>query len=295
MLDLTISIINYKTKQLTANCIQSILNKKWKVSYKIIVIDNASGDGSVELFKKNFKGIEIIESNKNLGFAGGHNLALKKIQSRYVLILNSDTEVLDKVLDKIVDFMDHNPKCGISSCKVLDFDGKLQPNGGDLPFGLALFVWLFNLEFLGIESSTFHRQDKRYYETAHKVGWVSGNFMMIREEVLKKVGVLNDSYFMYFEDADYCYRVSKKGYDVMINPQVSIKHLSGGSLDHPKLRQWTGEFKGLIIFYTELFGTVPGLLVKLLIIISSLIRLIAYSLIGKFNISKTYAKIIFTI
>lgn len=293
-MDLVISIINYKTKELTSNCIRSILNNKWRYSYKIWLVDNNSNDGSVEYLKKRFPKIKIIKSKKNLGFAGGHNLVLKKAKGRYFLILNSDTLIENQSLDGMIDFMDNNLDVGITSCKVLNFDGSLQPNGGDLPLGLSLINWLFNLESLGIKKPMFHRIDKEYYSKIREVGWVSGNFIIIRNEVLKKVGLFNEKYFMYFEDTELCYRVKKANYKIMINPNFCIKHISGGSLDDPKYRQWLGEYRGLLRFYAS-FGYLQRLIVTFLVYFTTILRILAFGLIGRFDYAKTYAKVITSI
>lgn len=293
--DLVISIINYKTKDLTADCIRSILDKKWNTKFEMVVVDNSSGDGSLEYLKKEFPKVNFIASDKNLGFAGGHNLALKKFSAKYYLLLNSDTLVLDGALDKMVEFLDVNPEIGIAGCKVLGFDGSLQPSGGDLPIGSALINWLFNLEIIGLNKPSFHRVDKDYFEKVHEVGWISGNFMMIKKTLVDKIGLLNDKYFMYFEDVEYCFRAQKAGFKIMINPVVSIKHLSGGSLDNPRFRQWVGEYQGLMKFYKQNFGSAMAFLVKLMIYKVTILRIIAFALIGKFDFSKTYAKVIVSI
>ncbi len=187
--------------------------------------------------------------------------------------------------------MKDNSDVGVASCKVIGFDNELQPNGGDLPLGLALINWLFNLEVLGIERPSFHRVESEYYNSVHQVGWVSGNFMIIRTEALKKAGYFDSDYFMYFEDVDLFYMMAESGYKVMINPDVRIKHLSGGSLDHPQFRQWKGEFWGLIHFYRKRFGFLSGLIISTLVYISILLRILAFAAIGKFEYSKTYAKV----
>lgn len=291
MTKLGVSIVNYKTRELTTKCLESILQRDWKFSYEIWLVDNNSNDGSVQFFKSSFPKVHLVESRKNLGFAGGHNLALKKIKSDYILILNSDTEVEGKALDEMVSFLGTHPETGIASCKILGFDGKLQPNGGDLPTGSALFNWLFNLESLGFKSS-FHRNEPEYYQKEHEVGWVSGSFMMVRREVFGSIAYLSEDYFMYFEDVELCFRAKKGGFKVMINPAVYIKHLSGGSSADPKLKQWSGEFQGLLIFYQNYFGTLSALLVRILIYFSTFLRILAFALMGKFNYCLTYVKLI---
>jgi GT2 family glycosyltransferase len=293
MSDLTISVINYKTASLTENCLKSVLNNKWQNKIEVFLVDNASGDGSFEYLKERFPKVNFIKSEKNLGFAGGHNLVLRKLKTPYALLLNSDAEVSDGSLDKIIEFARGNPTFGIVGCKLVDFEGNLQPNGGDLPFGAALINWLFNLESLGIKSPTFHRNEETYYKNPHEVGWISGGFMLIKKEVLDKVGLLNEEYFMYMEDVEFCYRAKKAGFKIMINTEVDIKHLSGGSSrENPQYRQWWGEYLGLIKLYKQYQGTMGGLFVRCLIYLTTILRMLAYALNGKFKTAQTYGKII---
>lgn len=287
-----LSIVEFNTKDLLKNCLESIFSKKWQNDLKVFVVDNASKDNSVEMVKEKFPKVTIIANEKNLGFGKAHNLIFKKRKADYFVILNSDTEIESSVFDQMVDFMEENKNCGISSCRVMGFDGKLQPNGGDLPFGRALINWLFNLEMIGLRYPSLHRNDEEYYREIHPVGWVSGNFMIIRRESLEKVGGFDERYFMYFEDVDLCYRVKKSGFTIMINPAVSIRHLSGGSLDNPKLRQWSGEFKGLIKFYESQMGKFAGLVVRLGVYIAILLRIIAFAIKGNLSYSYSYAKVI---
>lgn len=295
MSDLAISVVNFKSRELIRECLQSIYNKKWKVKFEVWVVDNSSGDNSGEFLKKLFPQIKFIQNQKNIGFSAAHNIVLKQVKPRYVLVLNPDTQVLEGALDKMVEFMDNHPAVGVASCKVLNFDGSLQPNGGDLPLGLAVLTWLFNLESLGIHKPSYHRVDVDYYEKVNEVGWVSGNFMIIRREVFEKVGFLNESYFMYFEDVEFCYRVKREGFKVMINPSVAIKHLSGGSSSDPKFRQWVGEYKGLINFYFSLFGILGGMIIRFLIYLSTILRILAFALVGKLDYAKTYGKVLISI
>ncbi len=285
----TISIVSFNSSKLIKDCLNSILKFKYQNKVQIVVVDNASSDDSVKVIKENFPQVKLIQSKKNLGFAGGHNLVLKNLKDDFCLILNPDTKIDENVIDPMIKFMRENLQCGIASCKVLNFNGSLQPNGGDLPNFISIFSWLFNLDILNLP--TLHRNEESYYQKPHSVGWVSGNFMLIKREVISKIGSLNDEYFMYFEDIDYCFKATKADFKIMINPEVSIKHLSGGSLDQPKLRQWTGEFRGLIHFYQKQ-NFLLGWGVKLLVYLAATLRMVLFFIIGKFNISLTYAKII---
>ncbi|MDO8638485.1 MAG: glycosyltransferase family 2 protein [Candidatus Daviesbacteria bacterium] len=286
---ITISIVSFNSSKLIRDCLNSLLKFKYQNKVQIVVVDNASSDDSVKVIKEEFPQVKLIQSKKNLGFAGGHNLVLKNLKSDFCLILNPDTKIGENVIDPMVKFMEENPQCGVASCKVLNFNGSLQPNAGDLPNFFSIFNWLFNLDTFNLPS--LHRNNVSYYQKAHLVGWVSGNFMMIKREVISKIGLLNDKYFMYFEDIDYCFKATEAHFKVMINPEVLIKHLSGGSLDQPKLRQWTGEFKGLIHFYQKQ-NFLLGLTVKLLVYLAIVLRMVLFFITGKFNISLTYAKVI---
>lgn len=285
-----VSIVNYNTERLLKNCLQSIFDRKWKHNVGVIILDNGSSDGSVKMIKEEFPQAGLIENKINAGFGAGHNYIFRNAKADYFLVLNSDTLIVDSVIDDMVDFME-NTDCDIASCKLLGFDGKLQPNAGDLPEGIALISWLFNLEKVGVKSS-FHRNESVFYEIAHVVGWVSGSFMMIKDRVFNKIGYFNEEFFMYFEDTEFCYRANKAGFKIMINPKTYIKHLSGGSLDSPNLMQWGGEYRGLVNFYHKNYGVFAGIIVKLLSYASILSRIIVFTIIGKTNISLTYGKII---
>lgn len=295
MSKIAVSIVEYNTKDLLKNCLNSIFNYKWINDIEVLVVDNDSKDESVEMVKKQFPKVSLIENKKNVGFGAGHNLSFKKIKADYYVILNSDALLEEFVLDEMVKFMEDNPSCGVSSCKVLGFDEKLQPNGGDLPFGVSLLGWLFNLETIGIKIPAFHREDEGYYRKPHSVGWVSGNFMIIRKKVLEKIGMFNESFFMYFEDVEFCYRVSKGGFSVMINPDVSIQHLSGGSLDDPKFSQWSGEMRGLIQFYQQQSGFAVAFFIRIMVYVSLILRIISFALVGKLSYSLIYGKVIINI
>lgn len=231
----SVSIINYNSLDHLKPLLNDLLKQK---DLELWVVDNDSPDKGVEIIKKEYKKVNLIQSKENGGFAKGHNLVLKKIDTKYVLILNPDTKIPDDAIGKMVEFMEDHPKCGIASCKIVGFDKSLHSNGGDLPVGASLFSWIFNLEMIpGVEQvmGNFHRTDEDYYKKAQTVGWVGGTFMMIKKEVFEKIGYLPEEYFMYFEDTDFCYKATTAGFEVMINPEVVIEHASGASSDNPRL------------------------------------------------------------
>lgn len=291
MSKVAVSIVSFNTKNYLDKCVENLSLQKTQTEIEIWVLDNNSEDGSAEMISQKFPKVKLIRSNKNLGFARGQNEILSQAKADYYLIVNPDTQIPGDAVEKMVNFFLENPDCGVTSCKLVGFDGKTHSNGGDLPFNLALLAWLFNLEVFGIKSN-FHRTDFEYYQKPRGVGWVGGTFMMVRRQVFEKVGFLDTDYFMYVEDVDFCYRALGKGFKVMINPDVEVKHKSGASSRNPEFYQWKNEFQNLILFYRKNVGIVPSVILRWLIYISAFLRMVMFAILGKGGVSITYAKII---
>lgn len=293
-MSVAVSIVSFNTKDLLENCLKNLSTQETGGKINIWVLDNNSQDGSSEMVEEKFPEVKLIKSEKNLGFSKGQNKILRQVKDKYIILLNPDTQFEDNFIEEMVKFMEENPNCAIAGSKLVDFSGKLESNGGDFPFGPALFNWLFNLEFLG-NTSNFHRSDKDYYSVAHEVDWVSGTMMMVRRESLEKFGFLSEEFFMYFEDVELCYRAKKAGLKVLLNPNVIIKHKSGSSSKDPRFVQWKGEFAGLITFYNKHTGFLGALYARILIYLAILLRILAFTVTGKVNKSATYAKVLVSI
>lgn len=294
MKELSIIILSYNTKELLRKCLTSIFNRNWKHTIEVWVVDNASSDHSVEMVKKEFQNAHLIESEKNLGFAGGNNIALRKIESKYYLLLNSDTEVTDNSMDNLIEAMKVN-NFDLITCKLTNPDGSMQPNAGDLPFGFALFNWLFGIDDIPVIKNvlpSFHKTSPKYFKNEKETGWISGTALMFTHEVLKKVGFLDENIFMYCEDVDYCIRAKKAGFSIGWIEKPVIKHIGGASSDDPKYRQWSGEFKQLIYLYKKYFGNIAAFNLKILIYLAIIFRIFAFSIIGKKTYAKIYLKIL---
>lgn len=296
-MDLTVIILNYNTKDLLMSCLDSIVQKKWQHSIKVMVVDNCSVDDSVITVRKHFSQVSVIESNQNLGFTRGNNLGLKEVKSKYALLLNSDTEVLEGSLDKLIDFMDKTDY-GIASCRLVDGEGNFQPNSGQLPTFFPMFTWLSGLDDIlnkMLSVSSYQARDNRYYLKDREVGWVSGSAMIIRSEVWHKIGYLDEKIFMYGEDVEYCLRAKREGFKVGWTNGTQIIHLGGKSSSQPQYNQWRGEFKGLLYIYKKYYGLLAALGLKVLIYLFVILRAGAFFILGKTPVSKTYVKIIFSL
>lgn len=293
----TVVILNFNTEHLLQKCLTSLFKNGESSHFNVWVVDNASVDDSISMLKKDFPEVKIIQNSTNLGFAGGNNVALSQVRTENVLLLNSDTIILDNAVDQLTNFLERE-KFGIISCKLLNPNKSLQPNAGDLPSIFPIFFWLSGLDDLPIVGKllpSFHRKDKDFYSMEKEVGWVSGSVMMIKRSVIDKIGLMDDSIFMYGEDVDYCLRAKKSGFKIGWTNSAQIIHLGGGSSKDPRSRQWLGEFKGLIFLYKKHFGLLSAFILRLVIYFFTFLRVVAFLLIGKVNVSRTYAKILFSI
>jgi len=231
--DLSIIILNYNTRDLLRDCLRSVLkSKKNSFAYEIIVVDNASVDGSVEMIKREFPQVKIIQSKENLGFAGGNNLALKKAQGKYILFLNSDTQVKPDAFQKMISFMDSDPKIGAATAKTMLVSGGMDPDcHRGFPTPWASICYFLGLEKLFPKSKIFGQYHQFYLDLnkIHEIDAGFGTFMFVRRQALTEVGSWDENYFFYGEDLDLFYRIKKAGWKVMFYPEPLLIHHKGAS------------------------------------------------------------------
>lgn len=228
VVDLSVVILNYNTVDLTRTCLSTVLAAKLGgYRMEVTVCDNGSTDGSIDMMRSEFPSVTLIENKKNLGFAAGNNPGIKAARGRYILLLNSDTEVPQGTLATMIRFMDDNPDIGASTCKLLLPDGSIDPachRGFPTPW--ASITYLLKLEKLFPGSTIFGQYHQGYkgFATIHEVDCIVGAFFLVRREVVAQVGLLDEDYFMYGEDIDWAYRIRTAGWKIMYNPEVSILH-----------------------------------------------------------------------
>lgn len=254
---LSVIILNWNTRDLLRDCLSSLhpFSSEWEV----LVVDNASTDGSVALVQNQFPAVQLITSTANCGFAAGNNLGLRASTGRYVLLLNSDTLVMPGALTALVRFMDEYPAAGAVGPRLLRPDGTPQPYafGGD-PTPVYL-LWR------GVVQLILHRHLHNWAaEEVHTVDWVSGACLMARREMINQVGLLDESIFMYFEDNDWCLRMRKAGWQVYFNPHTEITHIGGQSLKKNPRAQRAYD-ASLTYFYVKHYGHISQWLLKCLL------------------------------
>lgn len=242
-MDLSIIIVNYNVKEFLQNCIHSIQKATKNITSEIIVVDNASDDGSVELLQSQFPEVKLFVNNKNLGFSAANNIGLQYSTGKHLLLLNPDTIVEENTFDTLIDFFNTNPDAGLAGCKILNPDGTLQlACRRSFPGPWTSFCKVTGLSSLFPKSKIFARYNLTYLDEnkTYEVDAISGSFMMMKREVFEKIGGLDEIFFMYGEDLDWCYRVQKAGYKVYYVHSTQIIHYKGestkrSSLDETKL------------------------------------------------------------
>ena len=258
--DLSIIIVNYCTYNYTKQTIESVINKKHTFNYEIIVIDNASNDNSLENLKKDYSNeiseglIKFIANKENKGFAHANNLALKQTNSKYILLLNSDTEIINDCLDKCYKFMDDDENIGALGCKVMLPNGTLDKAcRRSYPDVHVSFYRMTGLSHIFPKSKRFNKYNLTYLDEngIYNVDCITGAFMLIRNEVITQIGLLDESFFMYGEDIDYCYRIKENGWKVIYYGKAEIIHYKGASSKKQKSRLIYEFYNSMQIFYNK--------------------------------------------
>jgi GT2 family glycosyltransferase len=256
-LELSVTICSWNTQDDLRACLQSLDERRDEASFEVIVIDNASSDGSPDMVEQEFPWVRLYRMTTNLGFTGGHNFALQERSAPHAFLLNSDTVVHPDALATLLQFHSQHPEAGIIGPKLLNPDGSLQFSCRRFPNPWAA---LFRNTFLG-RLFPNNRFTKRYlmqdleHDKAQSVDWVSGAAMFASKDFIDKVGVLDDHYFMYSEDVDWCWRAWKNGFKVMYCPDAVITHAIGKSTDKVANKMIIRFHKSMYRFYRK--NTLP--------------------------------------
>ncbi len=228
--NLSIIIVTYNSLEYLKDCLSSIYACPPKNDYDVIVVDNASSDGTDEYVKSAYPDTTLIKNERNRGFAAASNQAIMISDSAYILLINSDCQVFDNSIENLLGYFIDNEKVAAAGPKILNSDGSIQYSCRRFPsfFGAAAHTLLAHI----YPDNPFSRKYKLVDADREKpfpVDWVSGSCMMIRRKALEDTGILDENYFMYVEDIDICYRMWQKGWEVHYMPYSRVVHHTGGS------------------------------------------------------------------
>ena len=226
-MELSIIIVSWRVKELLKQCLESIFLQTQNLIFEVIVIDNDSGDGTVEMVEENFPQVKLIKSQINLGFARACNLGIKKSTGKNVLLLNPDTKLIDNSLMIANQIVEADESIGILGCKLLNFDMSIQQSVRSFPRLWDHLIMIFKLHHL-FKLKKYLTLNFDYKKTA-EVEQVMGAFFLISKLALQKVGCLDEKYYIWFEEVDYCQRVKKASFKVIYSPEAQIIHYGGMS------------------------------------------------------------------
>ncbi|MFA6540353.1 MAG: glycosyltransferase [Bacteroidota bacterium] len=260
-MDVSVIIVNYNVRDFLNNALISITKSLEGLEWEIFVVDNASDDGSVELLSKNFPSVKIINNPVNVGFAKANNEALAQATGKYFLLINPDTLVQEGTISTLIRFFERQADAGMVGCKILNPDGSFQlPCRRSFPTPWTAFTKTFGLSTLFPASKVFARYNLTYLDPddTYAVDAISGSFMMVRKDVYEKIGGLDESFFMYGEDLDWCYRVKQGGWKVFYVPSTSIIHYKGESTRRSDIDELKVFYNAMRLFVKKHHSSSPA-------------------------------------
>jgi len=277
-MDLSIVIVNWNTREMLRDCLESLQAPLDGIQAEVIVVDNASEDGSVEMVGEYFRDVRLIANLDNRGFAAANNQGFDRASGRHVLLLNSDTLVHGDVLVRSIEYLDTHPKVGMMGCKVLNDDGTTQLTCSRFPSFINLLLQTFGANRLGgryfsrYQMLDWDRDDER------EVDVVSGCYLMVRASVIEEIGRLDEAFFCYGEETDWCRRCQDAGWQLMFAPVGEITHFGSGStraLNHVRDLMLS---EGTIRLHRKHNGHIAAMFMWLLLLVFNSMRSVFWTL-----------------
>lgn len=230
MFEVSIIIVSYNCRELMSRCLKSVYEYTDNLKYEVIVVDNNSTDDTRAMLEKDFPQVVRVYNEKNCGFACANNQGLRIAQGAHLLLLNPDTILKENSISKTLEFAQSRLKIGIVGCRLLNVDGSCQSSANGFPSWLGSLLESFFLARFIPQPYMIsnHSVQRLSLERASRVDWVMGAYFLIKRELVDSIGMLDERYFMYSEEMDYCFRATKAGYEVWYFPMTSVVHVWGG-------------------------------------------------------------------
>jgi len=267
-MDLSVIIVNWNTKDLLCQCIDSLTQTLKRMDTEIFVVDNGSTDGSVAAIREKFPRVRLVENQVNLGFARANNQAISLSSGEYLLLLNPDTKVKDEAIPQMLSFMNAHAKAGLVGGQLLNADESKQNSIANFPslatelLNKSLLRWLFPEKFPGKE---------RDYPGPVEVESVIGACMLVRRKAVEQVGLLDEEFFLFLEETDWCYRIKKAGWEIYHIPGAKLLHFQGKSAEVEKAKARIEYYRSRYRYFRKNRGSFQtsvlsvGLIIKLLV------------------------------
>jgi GT2 family glycosyltransferase len=281
--DLSVVVVNWNTREMLSGCLASVYGTAGDLDMEVLVVDNASTDGSAEMVRASFAEVHLIENADNVGFAQANNQAIRLSNGRYVLLLNSDTEVHPGALERLVQFMDLDPEAGGCGPRLLNADGSLQASCHPMLTPGREFWRLLFLERLWRQAT--YAQHKWDVEAPRRVEVIKGACLLLRRKALEQVGPLDEQYFMYTEEMDLCYRLAQAGWKLWWVPHAVVKHYGEASSRQAAEAMYIQLYRSKVQFHRKFGGARQADRFKRLVRMAYVPRLAAATLGSLFSAS----------
>jgi GT2 family glycosyltransferase len=279
--DISAVILSWNGRQYLETCLMSLEQAKGDCCLEVIVVDNASSDGSAEMVRCKFPGVKLIQNQENLGFAGGNNIGIKASSGRYVCLINSDIKLLKGCLQGLLNYMEQNPNIGILGPKILNADLTHQSSCRSFPGLWNNFCSAVGLASAFTQVRVFSGEHMFYFQgdSVVDVDVLVGCFWFVRREAMNQFGLLDEDFFMYAEDVDWCKRCWRTGWRVVFFPGAQVIHYWGGS----SIKQdpvWVAltQQRSILHYWEKHHGVVARLGISCVLFLHKLIRLTGASI-----------------
>jgi len=291
---LSIIIVNWNGCDIIKNCLESIFENIKNLDYEVIVVDNNSADSSPRMIKDKFPSVNLIELDKNYGFAKANNIGISKSSGKYIVLLNSDTTVKKGSFEKIIEYMDKDTKAGIVGPKLVYGNGDYQYSYGRFPTLLTEisgFLFLSKIPMLNAFFKDRFIEEK--YDCVTEVDWISGACLFFKRDIIEKTTLLDEQFFMYMEDIDFCLRAKSIGWKVMFYPFAEVVHLVGRSVKNADYQIVFNNTKSYFKYYKKYFNTLSYIFTVLSFFSGTMIRILLFSIGYIFTFKNDYKKKLF--
>lgn len=288
---LSIVIICWNDRKVIENCLHSIYEQTRTLELEVIVSDNGSTDDSLTMIRREFPDVRILENGANLGFAKGNNAGIGVARGEYTLILNPDTIILERALEKLIAYADSKPEAGAFGCRVLNPDGSFQNPARPLPTVHGSLIAALNLRWLAYLSQLFASDVYPGWggRTERPIGYQSGCCVLFRTELLKRLGGFDERFFYHFEETDLCCRIWKSGSSILFSPSAEITHLGGQSVGRFPIRFALETHRSGYRFFFKHYGRPSVKRIRWVYLLNDSIRWLGYTVSSWFKSSNALA------
>jgi GT2 family glycosyltransferase len=284
-MDISIIIVSWNAKDYLDDCLNSIIQETIEYNTKIIVVDNASSDGSPEMVQEKYPSVTLICNQTNLGFAKANNVGIKQSTGEYIFLINSDVTLISGCINQMIAYMEQHTGIGILGPKILDKDRKSQRSCMEYPTLWNVFCRTFALDVCFPHSRMFSGLLMKYWshDNVRSVDTLNGCFWMVRRDALNQVGLLDERFFIYGEDIDWCKRFRDAGWDVVFFPGAQAIHYGGASSSNAPVRFYVEMQRANLQLWKKHHKRVTQLGFTILIWIHQILRVSGYAITYAFK------------